>query len=132
MVATFALMDVSEQLKPSVFFYTSLKDAGCTFPTSSLLIIVYAQDRRLICLDSASDSGRIPSTRKSLIGCAHAGALTTTISAACWGAAASWISASWTSTSWTSAISISVSELPTAAPGPHSAAPGDGCSSGVG
>src|SRR3954469_25167994 len=47
--------------------------------TSSLLMIVYAQDRRLICLDSTSSFGRTPSTRKSLIGCAHDGALTTTI-----------------------------------------------------
>src|SRR3954465_2070688 len=97
MVATLALMNISEQLQPSVLFYTSLKDAVALLRTSSLLIIVYAQDRRLICLDSASSSRRTPSTRKSLIGCAHDGALTTTMTIACCGATTSCIWPSCTS-----------------------------------
>src|SRR3954462_9343490 len=84
--------------------------------TSSLLMMVYAPDRRLICLDITSSSGRIPSTRKSLNGCAHDGALTTAITTACRGCASS----------------ILISELPTVATVTHSAAPGDICSSGAG
>src|SRR3954471_2065022 len=84
--------------------------------TSSLLIMVYAQDRRLICLDITSSSGRTPSTRKSLIGCAQDGALTTTITTACCGCASV----------------ISTSELPTVATVTHSAAPGETCSSCAG
>src|SRR3954469_25947457 len=75
-------------------------------------MMVYAPDRRLICLDITSSSGRIPSTRKSLIGCAQDGALTT-ITTACWDCASV----------------ISTSELPTVATVTHSAAPGETCSS---
>src|SRR3954468_16225936 len=78
--------------------------------------MVYAQDRRLIFLDITSSSGRIPSTRKSLIGCAQDGALTTTITTACWGCASA----------------ISASELPIVATVTHSAAPGETCSSCAG
>src|SRR3954465_1552964 len=79
-------------------------------------MMVYAPDRRLICLDVTSSSGRIPSTRKYLMGCAQDGALTTTITAACWGCASV----------------ISTSELPTVATVTHSAAPGETCSSCTG
>src|SRR3954470_20021586 len=109
-------MNVAEQLEPSFLFYTSLENSVALLCISSLLMMVYAPYWRWICLASTSSGGRVPSTRKSLIGCAQDGALTTTMTIACCGA-----TASSSSVSCAYFISESVPELTITGPGLQSA-----------
>src|SRR4051812_2495004 len=81
---------------------------------NSLLMMVYAPDRREIFLASTSFCGRTPSTKKSLIGCTQEGVVTTTKTDAITGACTA---ASSDSDPDASAIGASVLELTTAALG---------------
>src|SRR3954466_12561847 len=88
---------------------------------SSLLMIVYVPDRRWICRASTSSRGNIPSTRKSLNGCAQDGVVTTVMTIVVAGACP--IDPP-TSSSTASAMMTSVPKLTTVAPGLQSTAPG--------
>src|ERR1041385_540667 len=94
--------------------------------TSSLLMIVYAPDRRWICRASTSSSGSMPSTRKSLNGSAHDGAATITITVTVSGSscASTATGSSEGEEPTASGMVSSVPELTIAAPGLQSAAPG--------